>query len=400
MAPNTLYLGDNLDILGRYLAEESVDLIYLDPPFNSNADYHASLATQDGAPIPAFPDTWEWNTESAQAYAAFVADARVPEPARRALVAFRDLLGPSNMLAYLAMMAPRLDALRRVLKPTGSLYLHCDPTASHFLKLLLNGVFGADRCRNEITWKRTHSHGSAKRYGPVHDTILFYTKSDSWYWSDPRMPHGPTYLKQHFRQRDLATGRCFQAITLTGAGIRHGASGKPWRGIDPTAVQRHWAIPGAVIKRLGIAGGTAQDKLDALDRMGRIYWPEKRGGTPRLKWFSDELEGVSLPDVWTDIPPLSAQAAERVGYPTQKPRALLERIIEASSREGDLVLDPFCGCGTTIAAAQQLHRRWIGIEISSLATALIQSRLRDLYGSGIARTYDVVGPAPVTVTGP
>ena len=402
MANNLLFYGDNLEVLrgrapdGRpYIPAESVDLIYLDPPFNSNADYNAFFAEQDGtraaAQIQAFKDTWRWDQAAALAYDDFVVDPETPQLARVALLAFRELLGTSDMLAYLAMMAPRLVALWRVLKPTGSLYLHCDSTASHYLKLLLDSVFGPSRFLNEITWKRTHAHGSAKRFGPIHDTIFFYAKGDDFLWVDSKEPHGESYLNKHFKQVDRATGRRFQAITLTGAGVRHGESGQPWRGIDPTSVNRHWAIPGASFERLGVAAETVMEKLDALDAAGLIYWPEKQAGTPRLKWFADELEGVRLSDVWTDIPPIAANAAERLGYPTQKPVALLERIIRVSSNPGDTVLDPFCGCGTTVAAAQKLGRRWIGIDVTHLAITLIKSRLRDEHGAAIEKFYEVHG---------
>jgi DNA modification methylase len=297
--------------------------------------------------------------------------------------ALHSFLKHSPMMAYLAMMAPRLVELHRVLKKTGSLYLHCDPTASHFLKLLLDGIFGAEHFLNEIVWKRTHAHGSARRYGPIHDTILFYARDADYYWSNPKADHSSDYIDKHFKAVDERTGRRFAPITLTGSGVRHGESGKPWRGIDPTKVSRHWALPGKLLNKLGIEGNSIQEKLDALDSAGMIYWPGKSGGTPRLKWFADELEGAAIPDIWTDISPIGAQAQERLGYPTQKPQNLLERIISASSNPGDVVLDPFCGCGTTIHAAQKLGRQWIGIDITYLAINLIKRRLKDAFGEEI-----------------
>ncbi|MEK6630284.1 MAG: DNA methyltransferase, partial [Acidobacteriota bacterium] len=342
--------------------------------------------TQAASQIKAFEDTWRWDQSAARACQEVIeAGGKVSE----AMQAFRTLLGDSDMMAYLAMMAPRLVELRRVLKQTGSLYLHCDPTASHYLKLLLDAVFGPQHFLNEIIWKRTHAHGSSKRFGPVHDVVLLYARSGAYVWSNSRTAHDPAYLAKHFANVDEGTGRSFEPITLTGSGVRHGDSGKPWRGIDPTNVGRHWAIPGKIMVLLKLGGATVQDKLDALDAAGRIYWPEKEGGTPRLKWFVDELEGQPIQDVWTDISPISANAAERLGYPTQKPETLLSRIISASSNEGDLVLDPFCGCGTTIAAAQKLNRQWIGIDITSLAISLIRYRLADIFG--IAAEYEVVG---------
>ena len=401
MAENKLYFGDNLDILRRYVKDESVDLVYLDPPFKSNQDYNILFQEQNGsrseAQIKAFEDTWRWDRGAAEAYQEIVeAGGKVSQ----AMQAFRMLFGENDMLAYLAMMAPRLVELHRVLKPTGSIYLHCDPTASHYLKVLMDAVFGPENSRSEIIWKRTYAHGSSRRYAPVHDTILFYSKTQRYVWTGLSLPHDPEYVGKHFTYRDAESGRLFQPISLTGAGLRRGESGKPWKGIDPSKVGRHWALPRGIVDKLAIRPGSVQEKLDMLDAAGLIHWPEKLGGTPRLKWYADELGGVALSDDWGDIKPISARAKERLGYPTQKPEALLERIIKAGSDERDMVLDPFCGCGTTIAVAQRLKRRWIGIDITHLAVSLIKHRLRDSFGDKIvdedgrtrpAVEYDVIG---------
>jgi len=280
------------------------------------------------------------------------------------------------MLAYLAMMAPRLVELRRVLRPTGSLYLHCDPTASHYLKLLLDAVFGPEAFQNEIVWKRTAAHSSANRYGPVHDVILFYGRSASRAWSGGYQAYGEAYL-QRFSQGE---SRAFKAENLTGAGVRHGETGQAWRGFDVTAKGRHWAFPPKV--------------LDQMDAEGNIYWPKKPGGWPRIKQYLDESKGVPLQDVWVDVFPINSQAQERLGYPTQKPEALLERIIRASSKEGDTVLDPFCGCGTAVAVAEKLKRKWIGIDITHLAISLIKTRLKDACGDRVS--YAVIGEPTTT----
>lgn len=388
---NALYYGDNLDVLRQHVDDESVDLVYLDPPFNSEQSYNILFAEQNGsrsaAQIQAFEDTWRWDQAAAAAYQEVVeAGGQVS----LTLQGFRRALGENDMLAYLSMMAPRLLALWRVLKPTGSTYLHCDPTASHYLKLLMDSIFGPARFLNEIIWKRTYAHGSSRRCAPIHDTILFYAKGDDYVWTDLKVSHDPEYVEKHFTYED-DDGRRFQPITLTGSGVRYGQSGKPWRGINPTDVGRHWAIPGELLDKLGLQGKTVQDKLDALDSAGMIYWPRKKAGTPRLKWYADELEGTAIPDIWTDIPPISARAAERLGYPTQKPEKLLERIVEASSREGQVVLDPFCGCGTAIAVAEKLNRKWIGIDITYLAVSLIKHRLDNAFGEKIRQTYDVIG---------
>jgi site-specific DNA-methyltransferase (adenine-specific) len=386
---NVLYYGDNLDILRRYIPDESVDLVYLDPPFNSNRAYNVIFKDESGrstdAQLLAFEDTWHWGPDAEAQYAYLTNTARnqgqVPSTVSTIVAALRSGIGENQMMAYLVEMAVRLVELHRVLKPTGSLYLHCDPTASHYLKVLLDAIFGPEHFHNEITWKRTFAHGSAKRYGPVHDILLFYSKTDAYLWANARAPHASDYIERHFRYAEPGSGRRFQAITLTGSGVRYGESGQPWRGIDPTRVGRHWALPGDLLDALGISTGSVQERLDALDAAGKVYWPEKKGGTPRLKIYADELTGgVALPDLWTDIPPISAQARERLGYPTQKPVALLERIISASSNPGDVVLDPFCGCGTALAAAQTLGRPWVGIDITYLAIAVMRARLKDSFG--------------------
>jgi site-specific DNA-methyltransferase (adenine-specific) len=376
-----LFFGDNLQILRDHVRDESVDLIYLDPPFNSKRDYNLLFKTPKGhesdAQITAFEDTWHWGGQAQDEFREILkcGNSDVAEM----MEALRKFLGENDMMAYLTMMANRLLEMHRVLKPTGSLYLHCDPTASHYLKIVLDGVFGKENYLSEIIWKRTHAHGSAKRYAPLHDTIFMYSKTEQFVWTNHSVPHDPEYVEKHFRYVDEASGRNFQAISLTGAGIRTGDSGKPWKGIDPTVVNRHWALPNDLLQRIGFKGGSTQEKLDALDAADWIYWPKKEGGTPRLKQYADELTGAAISDIWTDIDPISAQAQERLGYPTQKPLALLERIICASSNAGDVVLDPFCGCGTALDAAQKLKRNWIGIDITHLAVSLIEKRLKDRY---------------------
>ena len=374
-SPNSLYFGDNLDILRQHIADESVDLIYLDPPFNSNATYNVLFRERSGeesaAQITAFDDTWRWNIESELAYQDVVTQqgGKVGE----LLAAMRAFLGQNDMMAYLTMMAQRMVELHRVLKPTGSIYLHCDPTASHYLKLLMDAVFGAATFRNEISWRRTGAHNSAKRYGPVHDIVLYYTKSDDYCWN-PIYVVNEEYVAKRYTYTD-DQGRSFYPVSLLAAGTRRGSSGMPWRGIDVTAKGNHWRY--------------TVERLDELDAAGDIYWPP-RGTMPRLKMYADDVKGELLQDWWHDIPPINSQGRERLGFPTQKPEALLERIINASSNEGDVVLDPFCGCGTAVAAAERLNRRWIGIDITHLAITLIRHRLHDAFGEDL-RPYEVVG---------
>ena len=333
-----VYCGDNLEQLAK-LPDKCIDLIYIDPPFNSNRNYEVF---------------WGETKEKR---------------------AFEDRHASTQ--AYIEYMRPRCVELARVLKKTGSFYYHCDWHASHYVKCMLDVIFGENNFQSEIVWKRTHAHGSAQRWAPLHDSIFFYAGSKDYTWTYPTVPHDPEYIQKHFKSRDEA-GRYFQPITLTGSGTRNGESGQPWRRIDPTRVGRHWAVPGEVFERYKLAGETVQDRLDALDAAGLIYWPKDDDGTPRLKWYADELGGMAMGTVWTDIAPLSANAQERLGYPTQKPLALLNRIIDASSNLNDIVLDAFCGCGTALVAAQNLGRQWIGIDISPTACRVMTKRLRDV----------------------
>jgi site-specific DNA-methyltransferase (adenine-specific) len=379
---NTLYYGDNLDILRRYIKDETIDLVYLDPPFKSNQNYNVLFKEKNGSQaasqIRAFEDTWTWSQDDEAVYADLVTKGgKVAD----CLQAFRTFMGPCDMLAYLVMMAPRLVELRRVMKPTASIYLHCDPAASHYLKMMMDSVFNPENFQNEVIWKRTSAHSGSKRWGPVHDVILFYTKRRDFLWNKIFQGYSDEYLEGFYRFKD-EKGR-YTTGDLTGAGIRTGDSGKPWRGVNPTEKGRHWGVPNKFIESLLGKDGvklTVQERLDILDEKGLILWPHK-GKMPRFKRYLNENAGVPIVDVITDINPIGSQAGERLGYPTQKPEALLERIIKASSNEGDLVLDPFCGCGTTIAAAQKLKRRWIGIDITHLAITLMKKRLLDAFGT-------------------
>ena len=390
---NTLYYGDNLEILQRYIRDESVDLVYLDPPFNSNANYNVLFAQKDGvqssAQIQAFEDTWQWDQNAIQT---FTREVEKGGAVADALRAFHLILGNSNMMAYLTMMAPRLQELHRVLKPTGSLYLHCDPTASHYLKVLLDMVFGANNFRNEVVWKRTFAHGSPNRWGSIHDNIYFYTKSDSFLWNKVEQTYDEEYVKSKYRYSD-ENGNKYRLVVLTAPGVTSGDSGKPWKGYDPTKIGRHWAVPQKPL--LEILGGRnknlkTQQQLDLLELNGYIRWTKKTDGgigTPEYK--QPLVGGMPIQDIIMDIPPINSQAIERMGYPTQKPLALLERIVNASSNPGDVVLDPFCGCGTAIAAAQKLGRKWIGIDITHLAIGLIKRRMEDAFGESLE--YQVIG---------
>ncbi|MFZ1934174.1 MAG: DNA methyltransferase [Thermoguttaceae bacterium] len=371
---NTLYYGDNLHVLRRHITNESVDLIYLDPPFKSDQDYNVLFQEHDGtrsaSQIRAFEDTWQWDQAAAAAFQEVVEGGG---QISLAMQAFRTVLGDSDMLAYLSMMAPRLKELHRVLKPTGSIYLHCDPTASHYLKILLDAVFSVRRHRNEIVWRRTTGRKSGKQYGRVHDVLLFYAKSPDNCWNAPAVPHDLEDLRGHDIMRD-ADGTPFRMSDLSGAG-----QGPPRvfgeKGEIAPPSGRHWMFD--------------QDGIDRLLAEGRIVFSAK--GSPRMRTNIADLPGIAVTDVWTDIEPINSAAAERLGYPTQKPEALLERVIQASSNEGDVVLDPFCGCGTAVAVAQRLKRQWIGIDITYLAVSLMKHRLHTAYGEAIKEMYEVVG---------
>lgn len=382
-AKNTLFFGDNLEILRQHIKDESVDLVYLDPPFNSKADYNILFKTPDNVSSPsqitAFEDSWHWTSESELVYGQLLnAESRIASVIR----GMREAIGENDMMAYLVMMAIRLIELHRVLKPTGSLYLHCDPTASHYLKIILDAVFGVNNFKNEIIWKRTSNRVSGKRFGRIHDTIMFYGKSEETKFQAVKIKRDQSYIDRFYRHKD-AHGT-YRISDLTGAGIRNGESGKPWRGIDPTKRGNHWrgrgTFPPHVTKSDGYEKMSVHKKLDELDELGLIHWPKKQDGMPGFKLYLDETDGMDMADIITDIQPLSHNSAEKMGYPTQKPITLLERIIKASSNEGDTILDPFCGCGTAVHASQKLNRNWIGIDITHLAIGLIEKRMRDAFG--------------------
>lgn len=296
----------------------------------------------------------------------------MPSKVADALTAMRTLLGKNDAMAYLVNMAPRLVELRRVLKPTGSLYLHCDPTMSHYLKVMLDAIFGPKFFRNEIAWKRFSAKNDPKRFGRSHDLLLFYTQGDKYIWNVQYGPFEPDYVEENYRYVEAETGRRYRRDNLT-ANKPGGDVDYEWHGARPYK-GRHWAYSRA--------------KMDKMLAEGRIEF--RRTGMPVYKRYLDEQPGVPLQDIWTDIR-LHSGSGERLGYPTQKPVALLERIITASSNEGDLVLDPFCGCGTTIEAAERLGRRWIGIDVTYLAVDLIKRRLQHTFGEAIKDSYSEHG---------
>ena len=276
-------------------------------------------------------------------------------------------------MAYLTMMAQRLAELHRVLKPTGSIYLHCDPTASHYLKLLLDAIFSASNFRNEIGWKRTTSHNDARRnYSSIGDNILFYTKSDQYTFHTQYIPYSQEYIERNYKYTDESNRR-YSAENLRSPNPRPNLTYN-YKGYKPHA--NGWTV--------------SLERMEKLDAEGRLHFPKKKDGRIRIKRFLDEMPGVPAGNLWDNIRPIGAQARERLGYPTQKPEALLERIINASSNEGDVVLDPFCGCGTAVAVAERLKRRWIGIDVTHIAISLMKHRLHDTFGAELSE-YKVGG---------
>lgn len=363
---NHLFYGDNLGVLRDHLMAESVDLIYLDPPFNSHATYNvlfkSPAGAQSQAQIEAFLDTWQWSGASEQAFDEVMQSGN--SDVSEMLRAFRSFMKESDMMAYLTMMAVRLIELHRILKPSGSLYLHCDPTASHYLKILLDGIFGAEGFRDDIVWKRAETvkgnfgQGS-KFFDRNTDSILFYAKSNAQKFNPQFKPYTQQYIQDFYKFKE-PDGRIYRLISMTGPG---GASkGNPE--YEVMGVRRHWRY--------------SRDKMNDLVSAGMVVQTSP-GSVPQRKLYLDQGKGVPVQSLWDDIPALHSQSGERLGYPTQKPLALLERIVESSSNPGDVVLDPFCGCGTAVHAAQKLGRRWVGIDITHLAISLIEKRLNDAF---------------------
>jgi DNA modification methylase len=402
---NQLYYGDNLDVLRRHIDDETADLIYLDPPFNSNRDYNVLFQERDTkkshAQVQAFEDTWQWDQESSKMYHEVIQEGG---SVADTLSGLKESIGYSDMLAYLSMMAPRLKELHRVLKDTGTLWLHCDPTASHYLKILLDSVFGPENMLNEIVWKRSYAHakGGMGRCGRVHDIILVYKKKDGHKWNTVYTDYDDEYIENKYSKKD-EDGRRFQDVTLTAnnPGSEYEWHIKSKNGSDWQAdlneeyknPKPNWEYE-TIESSDGRYWSHSKENMVELEKNGKIYYT--RTGTPRKKKYVDEMEGVQIQDVWTDIPPINSQADERLGYPTQKPEELLERILKAGTNKGDVVLDPFCGCGTTVHAAEKLNRKWVGIDITHLAISLLKHRLQTAFGEEIE--YEVRGE-PVNISG-
>src|SRR5712692_751005 len=364
---NTLFYGDNLEVLREYIPDESVDLIYLDPPFNSNRNYNVLFKDESGtdseAQITAFEDTWHWNAIAQHTYDELRKQA--PDHVTRMIEALHGFIGTNQMMAYLVMMAARLVELRRVLKSTGSLYLHCDPTASHYLKIVLDTIFGSQNFRNEIVWKRKTGRGdtggTSKKFGTTTDLLLFYGKTEATTFHQLYRANNPEYIEKFFKYVD-EDGRRYRSADLSSPSPRPNLTYE-YKGYKPP--HNGWAI--------------SREKMEQWDAEGRLIFPKSKDGRIQRKRYLDVHPGESIQNLWDDISPIGPQAQERLGYPTQKPLALLERIIQTSSNPGDVILDPFCGCGTAVAAAQKLGRKWIGIDITHLSIALQKYRLQEMF---------------------
>ena len=374
---NTLYYGDNLDILREYISNESIDLIYLDPPFNSKKSYNVLFTTPKGfkseAQVTAFEDSWTWGEQAEQEYAELLHQSNTD--VAELIQSLRRFLKNSDVMAYLVMMANRLLELERVLKTTGSLYLHCDPTSSHYLKIVMDAVFGGNKFRNEIPWKRSGRRSSIyKIYRRAHDIIFFYTKTDKYTFNMIYKEFDDTLLKKYSSKDDRGI---YRLVPLLGSGkVINGDTGNLWRGYDPNSRGKsgmHWL--------------TTSDKLEEYVKQGLVVFPRKKDGVPQLKYYLDQNKGVPISDFWDDIDLINSMGNESLGYQTQKPLLLLERIILASSNSGDTVLDPFCGCGTAIHAAQKNDRNWIGIDITHLAISLIERRIHEAFPGAVFKVH-------------
>ena len=356
---NKLYYGDNLEVLRTLFSDESVDLIYLDPPFNSQASYNVLFRGADGhqsqAQVEAFEDSWHWGEGTEQAFEEIVHSSQVH--AAELIRSLRQFLGENDMMAYLVMMAVRLVELHRVLKSTGTIYLHCDPTASHYLKLVLDAIFGVKNFRNEISWRRSNpkSHGR-HNFANCRDVILRYTKSDEFTFNPIYGEHEQSYVEKAYRHRD-PDGRSYRLLPLLNPN-----DDRPNLTYEFLGVTRVWRWTKARMQKAYEEGLVVQ---------------LKPGAVPQYKKYLEDSKGRTISNDWSDISPIGS--SEELGYPTQKPVALLERVIQASSREGEIVLDPFCGCGTAIHAAEKLRRRWAGIDITHLSISLVERRLREAF---------------------
>ncbi|MCX6350465.1 MAG: site-specific DNA-methyltransferase [Bacteroidetes bacterium] len=366
---NKLYYGDNLEVLRKYIKDESIDLCYIDPPFNSKRNYNQiynNIGKEDKAQAQAFVDTWTWDTEADKGMAEIISNYNgvFTKQSIKLITGLEGVLGKGSLLAYLVSMTLRIAEIQRVLKPTGSFYFHCDPTASHYLKIIIDAIFcakGGDY-KNEISWRRHYSHNDGNKFGCIHDIILFFTKSNEYTFNRQILPYDEDYIKKNYASIDNKSGKRFRSVSVNAAG--HGEAKYFGEKLLKPPPGTHWRWN--------------QERINEAIKEGIIYFTSN--GVPRYKQFLENVEGITVQDTWVDFYSLSSHDKERLGYPTQKPEALLERIIKASTNEGDTVLDAYCGCGTTVAVSQRLNRNWVGIDITYQSVSLILKRLEDSYG--------------------
>ena len=418
---NRLYYGDCLTIMRDHMKSRSVDLIYLDPPFNSNRDYNAIYKDETGRPLPdqieAFCDLWTLDQERERALRnmpILMREAGIEDEVAEFWKLWMNALRGTQpkLLAYLSYMVERLLYMRVILKPSGSIYLHCDPTANHYIKALMDAIFGHQNFRNEIVWRRTGSHNSLRTYGAIHDTILFYSASGKYKFNVQKRPYSIAHVEKRYKLDH--TGRAKQITggnILTGSGISTGESGKPWRGFNPTAKNRHWAIPKFLNDRLSPekASGGVIERLEVLYEMDLIEVKDGAKWPHPVRYLQDG-DGQPYQDIWAyqpytggilfgteeaideDVMWPGPTSPERLGYKTQKPVGLLKRIITVSSNSGDVVFDPFCGCATTLEVAHHLNRKWIGIDIAIHAIKRVaRMRLTDRCGLVAGRDFTIDG---------
>ena len=373
---NQLFYGDNLEVLRKHIKDETVDLCYIDPPFNSKRNYNQiynNIGKEDQAQAQAFIDTWTWDDYANQGLAEIQENylGHFTSQSIDLISGLTKVLGKGSLLAYLVNMTLRVAEIHRALKPTGSFYLHCDPTASHYLKIIIDAIFcsqGGD-FKNEIIWKRTSGHSDSAKYGSVHDVIFYYTKSLKITWNQIYQKYEQNYIEKYYRYQD-DDGRKWMSDNLSAAGLAGGGYQYEWNGVT-----KLWRCP--------------KTTMEKLDTEGKIYYTKNR--VARIKRYLDESKGLPVQDAWNDIEALRSWHKELLGYPTQKPESLLERIIQASSNEGDIILDAYCGCGTTVAVSQKLNRQWIGIDITYQSISLILKRLEDSFGKGVLENITISG---------
>jgi DNA modification methylase len=391
---NRLYYGDNLDVLRKNVKDETVDLCYIDPPFNSKRNYNQiynNIGKEDVAQAQAFVDTWTWNIIANEGFDEITSNKNGVFTAQSIslIIGLEKVLGKGSLLAYLVSMTQRIAEIYRVLKPTGSFYLHCDPTASHYLKLIIDAIFCVQggNFQNEIIWRRHYSHNDGNKFGSIHDVIFYYTKSKLYTYNRQFLAYDKEYIKKNYASIDDKTGKKFRSVSMNAQGQGEAKYFGDELLAPPSGTHWRWT----------------QERIQESIKEGIIYFT--KNGVPRYKQFLENIEGTTIQDTWTDFYSLSSHDKERLGYPTQKPEALLERIVKASTNEGDVILDAYCGCGTTIAVAQKLNRNWIGIDITYQSISLILKRLEDSFGGDFTKdivdknTQQIIKPARLILDG-